>query len=321
MTEQAETRRQRAARRSGEFPPAPEPLPSPVIDSHTHLDITFTEAGVPRPANGVPEQQDGTDGAGAAAQATDRVPDPAATDPIATAIAAATAVGVDRLVQVGVDLPSSRWGVDVARRYPAVVAAVALHPNEAPRLADLDEALREIEALAADERVHGIGETGMDFFRTGPEGRAAQEESFRAHIAIAKRYGKPLVIHDRDAHDDVLRILDSEGAPDTVVLHCFSGDADFAAECVRRGYLLSFAGTVTFASAKALREAARVTPPEQMLVETDAPFLTPVPYRGRPNASYLVPLTVRFLAETTGTELDELCAAISATGDRVFGPW
>lgn len=300
MTEQAETRRQRAARRAGEFPPAPEPLPRPVIDSHTHLDITLAEAGVPGPADGVPE--------------------PAA-DPVATAIAAATTVGVDRLVQVGVDLPSSRWGVDVARRYAAVVSTVALHPNEAPRLADLDEALREIEALAADERVRGIGETGMDFFRTGPEGRAAQEESFRAHIAIAKRYGKPLVIHDRDAHDAVLRILDSEGAPETVVLHCFSGDAEFATECVRRGYLLSFAGTVTFASAKALREAARVTPPEQMLVETDAPFLTPVPYRGRPNASYLIPLTVRFLAETTGTELDELCAAISATADRVFGPW
>ncbi|WDZ86727.1 TatD family hydrolase [Micromonospora cathayae] len=294
MSEPTESRRQRAARRAGEFPPAPEPLPRPVPDSHTHLDITVSEAGTP----GGP-----------------------ADDPVAAAIGVAASVGVDRLVQVGVDVASSEWGADVAGRYPAVVATVALHPNEAPRLADLDEALRRIEALAALDRVRGIGETGMDFFRTGDEGRAAQEESFRAHVAIAKRYGKPLVIHDRDAHADVLRILDDEGAPDTVVLHCFSGDAEFAAECVRRGYLLSFAGTVTFASAGALREAAALTPPGQLLVETDAPYLTPMPHRGRPNASYLIPLTVRSLAATTGTDLDELCGHLSANGDRVFGTW
>ncbi|HEX5540728.1 MAG TPA: TatD family hydrolase, partial [Micromonospora sp.] len=196
-----------------------------------------------------------------------------------------------------------------------------LHPNEAPRLADLDEALRVIETLSGDDRVRGIGETGLDFFRTGEDGRAAQEASFRAHIAIAKRYGKPLVIHDRDAHAEVLRVLDEEGAPDTVVLHCFSGDAEFATECARRGYLLSFAGTVTFASAGALRAAAKATPLDQLLVETDAPYLTPMPYRGRPNASYLIPLTVGSLADTTGTDLVELCAAISANSERVFGPW
>ncbi|MDW5326460.1 TatD family hydrolase [Plantactinospora sp. KLBMP9567] len=291
-----ESRRARAARRAGEFPPVPEPLPGAVIDSHTHLDITLAEAGTP-PWNGRPD------------------------DPVAAAVEVAAGVGVDRLVQVGVDVTSSRWGAELARRQPAVVATVALHPNEAPRLADLDEALREIESLAAEDRVRGIGETGMDFFRTGDEGRAAQEASFRAHIAIAKRYAKPLVIHDRDAHADVLRILDSEGAPETVVLHCFSGDAEFAAECVRRGYLLSFAGTVTFGNAAGLREAARITPLDQILVETDAPYLTPMPHRGRPNASYLIPLTVRSLAETTGADLGELCAAISATGDRVFGPW
>jgi TatD DNase family protein len=196
-----------------------------------------------------------------------------------------------------------------------------VHPNAAPRLSDVDAALRDIDELAADPRVRGIGETGLDTFRTGDEGRAAQELSFRAHIGFAKRYAKPLIIHDREAHADVLRVLDSEGAPDVVVLHCFSGDAEFAAECVRRGYLLSFAGTVTFASAVALREAAALTPPEQLLVETDAPYLTPVPYRGRPNASYLIPLTMRALAEATGTDLDTLCAAVSATGERVFGPW
>jgi TatD DNase family protein len=287
----AESRKARVARRAGEFPPPPEPLRTPVIDSHTHLDITLTEGG--------------TDGP----------------DSVEAAIALAREVGVDRLVQVGVDVDSSRWGVEVARKYPAVVATVALHPNDAPRVPDLDAALREIEALATDSRVRGIGETGLDTFRTGEEGRAAQEASFRAHIGFAKRYGKPLVIHDREAHADVLRVLDEEGAPDTVVLHCFSGDAEFARECVRRGYVLSFAGNVTFGSAGALREAALVTPSDQLLVETDAPYLTPMPYRGRPNASYLIPVTVRALAEVKKVDLDGLCAAISATGDRVFGPW
>jgi len=282
------TRKERAARRAGEFPPPPEPLAVPVFDSHTHLDITVEETG---------------------------------TNTVEALIDQAAKVGVDRILQVGVDVPSSRWSADLAASDERVLAAVAIHPNEAPRLPDLDDALRRIEALAAEPRVRGIGETGLDTFRTGAEGRAAQEDSFRAHIAIAKRYGKPLIVHDRDAHTEVLRMLDAEGAPETVILHCFSGDAEFAAECVRRGYLLSFAGTVTFANAGDLRAAAAVTPPDQMLVETDAPYLTPMPYRGRPNASYLIPLTVRALAETTGTDLDELCAAISATGERVLGPW
>jgi TatD DNase family protein len=290
----SESRKERAARRAGEFPPAPEPLAVPVFDSHTHLDITMQEAGVP--------------GGGA-------------TDPVEALITAAAKVGVDRLVQVGVDLASSRWSVELAARHPAVLAAVAIHPNEAPRLADLDEQLREIEALAGQPRVRGIGETGLDTFRTGDEGRAAQEVSFRAHIAIAKRHGKALIIHDRDAHRRVLEILDEEGAPETVILHCFSGDAAFAAECVRRGYVLSFAGTVTFTSAVELRAAAASTPPEQMMVETDAPYLTPMPYRGRPNASYLIPLTVRALAAARGSDLDQLCAAISTTGNRLLGPW
>jgi TatD DNase family protein len=291
----SESRRERAARRAGEFPPAPEPLAVPVFDSHTHVDITISEAGSP----------DGGTGS----------------DPVEVLLTAAAKVGVDRIVQVGVDVASSRWSADLAARHPSVLAAVALHPNEAPRLSDLDQALRDIEALAAEPRVRGIGETGLDTFRTGDEGRAAQEASFRAHIAIAKRYGKALIIHDRDAHQRVLEVLDAEGAPDTVILHCFSGDGDFAAECVRRGYLLSFAGTVTFGSATALREAAALTPVDQMLVETDAPYLTPMPYRGRPNASYLIPLTVRKLAEVRGVDLDTLCAAISATGERVLGPW
>lgn len=272
-----------ARRREADFPPPPQPLRVPVLDSHTHLDIVGGD-----PAEG---------------------------------IAAAAAAGVDRLVQVGCDVPSSRWGVGLAAAHPGVLATVAVHPNEAPRLADLDEALRVIEGLAGQPRVRGVGETGLDTFRTGDDGRAAQETSFRAHIAIAKRYGRPLVIHDRDAHDDILRVLDAEGAPDTVVMHCFSGDEHFAAECVRRGFVLSFAGTVTFKNAEGLRAAARVTPLDQMLVETDAPYLTPMPYRGRPNAPYLIPLTVRALAATIGRDVDEVCAGISATGERVFGPW
>ena len=264
-------------------PPPPQPLAVPVLDSHTHLDMVGG-------------------------------------DPVA-AIGAAAAVGVTRLVQVGVDVDSSIWGAALAAAQPAVLATVALHPNEAPRLADLDEALRAIEGLARQQRVRGIGETGLDRYRTGEAGRAAQERSFRAHIQLAKQTGKALVIHDRDAHADILRVLDEEGAPDTVVLHCFSGDEAFAIECVKRGYLLSFAGTVTFTNAPNLREAAKVTPLDQLLVETDAPFLTPMPFRGQPNAPYLIPLTVRALAAVKEVDLDELCAGIAATGERAFGSW
>jgi TatD DNase family protein len=166
-----------------------------------------------------------------------------------------------------------------------------------------------------------VGETGLDRYRTGPEGWAAQEASFRAHIRIAKEHGIALVIHDRDAHDEILQVLDDEGAPEHTVFHCFSGDVAFAKACVARGFVLSFAGTVTFGNADYLREAAALTPVGQMLVETDAPFLTPMPYRGRPNASRLVPHTVRALAEVTGTELDELCQGLTATAERVFGAW
>jgi TatD DNase family protein len=279
----------RSSNRQGDFPPPPVPLDVAVLDSHAHLDLVLDEGDGPQTVTGV--------------------------------IAGAKAVGVDRLVQVGIDIPSSRWSVTAAEEHPEIVATVALHPNEAPREADLDEALREIERLAAHPRVRAIGETGLDTYRTGDDGRKAQEESFRAHIAIAKRHGKALVIHDRDAHASVLRIVDEEGAPDHVVMHCFSGDAEFARECTQRGFVLSFAGSVSFKNAQPLRDAAAVTPRDQLLVETDAPFLTPMPYRGRPNAPYLIPLTVRVLAETTGADVDELCAAISATGERAFGPW
>ncbi|HEX6686516.1 MAG TPA: TatD family hydrolase [Candidatus Limnocylindrales bacterium] len=268
------------------LPGSPTPLPSPVLDSHTHLDI------VTGPAWGPAEQ-----------------------------IAAAAKVGVDRLVQVGVDVTSSQWGVTLAQEHDAVVATVALHPNEAPRVSNLDDCLELIGSMAEHPRVRGVGETGLDFYRTSGDGLKAQERSFRAHIGIAKRTGKTLVVHDRDAHADILRVIDDEGAPGDVVMHCFSGDAAFAEQCVRRGFTLSFAGTVTFKNAPQLREAARQTPLDRILVETDAPYLTPMPYRGRPNASYLIPVTVRALAEVKGVPLGEMCEAISANGERLFGPW
>ncbi|WP_293781536.1 TatD family hydrolase [uncultured Aeromicrobium sp.] len=279
------------AERTEGWPDAPEPLPSPVADSHCHLDHRI-RGGLLLPVE----------------EALDR----------------AAEVGVTRVVQVGCDLPSSRWAVDAAQRFDAIVAAVAMHPNDAARLDDdvLDDALAQIDQMAADPAVRAVGETGLDYFRTGPDLRPRQHRSFREHVRIAKRHDRTLVIHDRDAHDDVLAILDDEGAPDRLVMHCFSGGPDFAQACLERGAFLSFAGTVTFTNAPYVRDALRVTPPDRILVETDAPFLTPEPRRGRPNASFLLPHTVRLIAEVLDIELGELCAQISANTDRAFGgPW
>jgi TatD DNase family protein len=268
--------------RVGDPPPAPEPLPVPVWDSHCHLDLCDGE--------------------------------------VDAALAAAAAVGIDTVVQVGVDLPSSRWSADLAGRYEQVHAAVALHPNEAGRGAATDEALREVEALAALPQVLAVGETGLDHFRTPErEGQRLQEEAFRAHVAIAKRTGTALVVHDRDAHDDVVRVLLDEGAPERVVFHCFSGGPELARTCAEHGWYASFAGPLTFKANDDLRAAAALLPAELMLVETDAPFLTPVPWRGRPNGSYLVPLTVRALAEVRGTDLGATCEALRANGRAAFG--
>ena len=283
--------------------PRPDPLPLPVVDNHTHLDIRRRDLADAIAPDGGEERT---------------------TQDVAAALASAASVGVDRVVQVGCDLESARFTVDQVDRHPSMLGAVALHPNEIPALAEagrLQAAWDEIEVLAAHPRVRAIGETGLDYFRTGPEGHAVQQESFRWHIDLAKRTGKALQIHDRDSHDDVLRILAEEGAPETTVLHCFSGDLAMARECVEHGYHLSFAGTVTFKSAAGLREALAHTPIEQVLAETDAPYLTPSPERGRANAPYLLPHTVRVMARTLGVDVPTMCAAISETSERVYGTW
>jgi len=271
-------------------PPLPEPLRTRTVDAHCHLDI-FTEGG--------------PGGVG-----------------VAAVLAEAASVGIDRVVQVGCDVESSRFAVDCANAWPGqVLAAIAIHPNDAPRLDDLAKALAIIDDLAGESRVRAIGETGLDYFRTAEPGRDVQAHSFREHIAIAKRHNKVLMIHDRDAHDDVLRILREEGAPEKVIFHCFSGDEGMARECVAAGYILSFAGTVTFSNAPQLREALLQVPLDQLLVETDAPFLTPVPYRGCPNAPYLIPVTIRAIAQVRKEDPEIVAEAISQTATRVFGPF
>ncbi|WP_151526945.1 TatD family hydrolase [Serinicoccus kebangsaanensis] len=272
-------------------PTAPDPLPIPVVDNHCHLDSRRDDA------------------------------DPVPVDQV---VREAKAVGVDRLVQIGCDIVSARWTTQVVDEHPAVLGGVAIHPNDAPGhevAGDLDAVIDEIGTLARHPRIRVVGETGLDYFRTGADGVAAQQHSFRRHIALAKELGLALQIHDRDAHEDVLRILAEEGAPATTVLHCFSGGMEMARECVRRGYYLSFAGTVTFKSAKGLRDALAVTPLEHLLVETDAPYLTPTPHRGQLNAPYLVPLTVRAMAATLNTSVPQLCEALSANSEAVYGPW
>ena len=279
-------------------PPLPAPLAVAVADSHTHLDMV---SGTP-----------------------------------ADSLAKAASVGVTTVVQVGCDLAGSRWAAELAAEYEQVHAAVALHPNEAPRIvlgdgdgwsgqrrsaggpAALDEALAEIDRLAALPQVRAVGETGLDYFRTGPEGVDIQKESFRRHIEIAKRHGKALVIHDRDAHEDVIAVLLAEGAPERTVFHCYSGDAEMAKLCAEHGWYLSFAGPVSFKANQPLRDALAVTPLDRVLIETDAPFLTPHPYRGRPNAPYLIPVTLRAMALALALTEDELATAIAANTARAF---
>lgn len=282
--------RQREAdgRKDLRYPASPEPLAVPVYDNHCHLEIEDGEQPL------------------SLAEQLDR----------------ALEAGVAGVVQASGDIESSRWAVAAAEAHPRVLAAVAIHPNDAPHYAEagrLDEALAVMDELAAHPRVRAIGETGLDWFRTDEAGRPAQYASFEAHIALAKKHGLAMQIHDREAHRPVLDTLTRVGAPERTVFHCFSGDGDMARECAEAGYYLSFAGNITFKNAQNLRDALAVTPRERILVETDAPFLTPAPHRGRPNAPYLVPVTVRFMAAELGMDVDELCAQVAANTLEVYG--
>ncbi|WP_186307526.1 TatD family hydrolase [Microbacterium sp. 1.5R] len=288
MPETYVQRRDGDGRKDLRYPAAPEPLAVPVYDNHAHLEILDGDEPL-----SLTEQLD-----------------------------RAEAVGIAGVIQASGDIESSRWAVEAAASDRRVLAAVAIHPNDAPTYAEegrLDEALAVIDELAAHPRTRAIGETGLDFFRTEPDRRAPQFASFEAHIALAKKHGIAMQIHDRDAHDAVLETLARAGAPEKTVFHCFSGDDAMARVCADAGYHLSFAGNVTFKNAQNLRDALKVTPLDRILVETDAPFLTPTPLRGRPNAPYLVPITVRFMAAELGLDVDELCAQLAANTIRVYG--
>ena len=268
--------------------PLPEPLPVPTVDAHAHMEIV-TDAAF--------DSQE-----------------------VADVIAEAKSVNVDRIVQVGYSAEQSRWCVNAAKKWnTSVLAAVALHPNEAPVVEDLDADLKIIEELAQHPRVRAIGETGLDYFRTPPELRARQQESFKWHIDLAKRMNKALVIHDRDSHDDVLSVLSEVGAPEKTIFHCFSGDVAMAKICIERGYILSFAGTLTFKNAPELREAVKLVPLDQLLVETDSPFLAPTPHRGAGNTPAQIANIVRAMAAERDQELAELASALSDNAERIFG--
>ncbi|HEY7048111.1 MAG TPA: TatD family hydrolase [Jatrophihabitantaceae bacterium] len=268
-------------------PPLPDPLPAPIFDAHCHLDAMAQRAGL------VPTREF-----------------------VADVLADARKVNVTRVITVGDTMASSRWCVQAAGEHPDVYAAVAVHPTEVTGLTDAD--YTELEQLARHPRVVAVGETGLDYYwdRTTP---AEQHEHFRRHIDLAKRVGKPLMIHDRDAHDDVLRILAEEGPPERVVFHAFSGDVQMARACVDAGYVLSFAGVVTFTNAPGVREAAASVNANQILVETDAPFLAPHPFRGRPNSPYLLGQTLLTMAALQQLDAAELGVSVAQTGDTFFG--
>ncbi len=267
--------------------PLPEPLNVKCVDAHAHIEII---------TNSAPDAPE-----------------------IGKVLADAKSVGINRIFQVGYSAEQSEWGVKLAEHWPNILAAVALHPNEAPVVEDLEADLLKIEELAVHPKVRAIGETGLDFFRTEPALQERQKYSFRRHIDLAKRVNKALVIHDRDAHRAVLDLLIEEGAPEKTIFHCYSGDAEMARECIEKGYILSFAGTLTFKNAPALREAVKLVPVDQLLVETDSPFLAPMPHRGSLNTPAQIPTILRFMAEERGDDVDELATAISNNCERLFG--
>ncbi len=268
--------------------PQPEPLPVTTVDSHAHLEIV-----------------------------TNAAPDSAE---VGKVLDDARTAGIDRVVQVGYSAEQSQWCVDAADHWKGrVLAAVALHPNEAPVVEDLEHDWSIIAKLAEHPRVRAIGETGLDYFRTPPELRKRQQESFKWHIELAKKHKKALVIHDRDSHDDVLSVLLEVGAPEKTIFHCYSGDLEMAKICVDRGYILSFAGTLTFKNAPQLREAVKIVPIDQLLVETDAPFLAPTPHRGALNTPAQIANIVRAMADERSVSDAELATALSKNAERIFG--
>jgi TatD DNase family protein len=288
--------------RDRSWPPLPDPVPYPVIDNHCHLDFADGD-----------EQLS-----------------------VADHVARARAAGITAQITIGSDREASRWTAELVGSEhcpPTLRGGVAVHPNEAAlharghdhdgnAMIDLDTAIAEVSDWVRGPGMVVVGETGLDWFRTSrtdDQARRAQIDSFRAHVALAKETGLPMQIHDRDAHQDVLDVLDADGAPERTVLHCFSGDAAFARACVDRGFYLSFAGNVTFKNAQNLRDALGEVGLEHVMVETDAPFLTPTPYRGRPNSSYLIPLTMAQIAESTGTGLDTACRRVRETTREVYG--
>ena len=265
------------------------PLAHPVVDTHCHMDVSFDDEQI--------------------------------NPNVGQALANAARVGVTKVIQVGCDVTSSQWAAKTASEWDDVFATVALHPNAAAHDPDLENSLAQIDKLASLPQVRGLGETGLDYFRTDKEKAAAQHVSFRAHIDMAIKYGKPVIIHDRDAHDDVIYTLLNYGAPETVVFHCYSGDVQMAKICANNGWYMSFAGTVTFKNATNLHEAVKVVPDELLLVETDSPFLTPTPYRGQPNTSAHVALTVREISRLRGQSEEEICKLVFSNATRVFGPF
>ena len=268
--------------------PHPEPLPVPTVDAHAHLEIV-----------------------------TNTAPD---SEEVRKVLDDARDAGVDRVVQVGYSAEQSQWCVDAAEHWKGrVLAAVALHPNEAPVVEDLEHDWSIIAKLAEHPRVRAIGETGLDYFRTPPELRKKQQESFKWHIELAKKHNKALVIHDRDSHEDVLSILLEVGAPEKTIFHCYSGDLEMAKTCVERGYILSFAGTLTFKNAPQLREAVKIVPDVQLLVETDSPFLAPTPHRGALNTPAQIANIVRAMADERDVSDAELATTLSNNAERLFG--
>lgn len=268
--------------------PQPEPLSVSTVDSHAHLEIV---------TNAAPDSEE-----------------------VRKVLDDARSVGIDRVVQVGYSAEQSQWCVDAAEHWKGrVLAAVALHPNEAPVVEDLEHDWSIIAKLAEHPRVRAIGETGLDYFRTPPELRKRQQESFKWHIELAKKHNKALVIHDRDSHEDVLSVLLEVGAPAKTIFHCFSGDLAMAKICVDRGYILSFAGTLTFKNAPQLREAVRIVPSDQLLVETDSPFLAPTPHRGALNTPAQIANIVRAMADERDVSDAELATTLSNNAERIFG--